>query len=244
MLRRHIQTVRVVLECESNEPLGTDNGLPARLVGAANRAADFIGAVETPAMGFVKMAAYRANTQRVYVIVHDNAQELWLDIFSFSKADGTFFSVTNASGPLIGLVAQRPTYFASHRLAKTPTKALYGELLRIRPKRDWDEPSNQNLPLAYETLCKADSEWQEEHLQGNNGEALMRKLVTESYAAAKSLRRGDPVSELRHLLHDLRQGEPPKGLPSNITSANTSLILGGIKAEAVDRLDCFEMKPK
>ena len=51
---------------------------------------EFIGAVETPAMGFVKMAAYRANTQRVYVIVHDDAQELWLDIFSFSKRMGHF----------------------------------------------------------------------------------------------------------------------------------------------------------
>ena len=116
---------------------------------------EFIGAVETPAMGFVKMAAYRANTQRVYLILHDDAQELWLDIFSLSKAEGGFFSVTNASGPLIGLVAQRPTYFVSRRLAKTPTKALYREFLRIRPKRDWDEASNENLPLAYEWICKS-----------------------------------------------------------------------------------------
>ena len=36
MLRRHIQTVRDALECESNELLGTDNELPARLVGPAN----------------------------------------------------------------------------------------------------------------------------------------------------------------------------------------------------------------
>jgi hypothetical protein len=33
MLRRHIQTVRDALECESNELLGTDNELPVRLVG-------------------------------------------------------------------------------------------------------------------------------------------------------------------------------------------------------------------
>ena len=51
---------------------------------------EFIGAVEAPAMGFVKMAAYRANTQRVYVIVHDDAQELWLDIFRFQKRVGHF----------------------------------------------------------------------------------------------------------------------------------------------------------
>jgi len=41
MLRRHIQTVRDALECESSELLGTDNELPTRLVGAANRGADF-----------------------------------------------------------------------------------------------------------------------------------------------------------------------------------------------------------
>src|SRR6185503_587929 len=41
MLRRHIQTVRDALECESNELLGTDNELPARLVGPVNRRADF-----------------------------------------------------------------------------------------------------------------------------------------------------------------------------------------------------------
>jgi len=41
MLRRHIQTVRDVLECESNELLGTDNELPARLVGPANRGPGF-----------------------------------------------------------------------------------------------------------------------------------------------------------------------------------------------------------
>ena len=36
MLRRHIQTVRDALECESNELLETDNELPARVVGPAN----------------------------------------------------------------------------------------------------------------------------------------------------------------------------------------------------------------
>ena len=41
MLRRHIQTVRDALECESNELLGTDSELPARLVGPVNRGADF-----------------------------------------------------------------------------------------------------------------------------------------------------------------------------------------------------------
>ena len=201
---------------------------------------EFIGAVETPAMGFVKMAAYRANTQRVYLILHDDAQELWLDIFSLSKAEGGFFSVTNASGPLIGLVAQRPTYFVSHRLAKTPPKALYREFLRIRPKRDWDEASNENLPLAYEMICKADSRWQEEHLQGDTAEKVMQKLMTESYAAAKSLRRSDPVSELRHLLHDLRQGEPPKGLPANLTSAATEGNLEMVKLFLKNGSDLYE----
>jgi ankyrin repeat protein len=200
---------------------------------------EFIGAVEAQAMGFVKMAAYRANTQCVYVIVHDDAQQLWLDIFSFSKADGTFFSVTNASGPVIGLVAQRPTYFVSHRLAKTPPKALYREFLRLRPKRHWDEASIENLPLAYEAIVEADSKWQEENLQGTDAEKVMQKLVAESYGAAKSLRRSDPVSELRHLLHDLRKGEPPK-LPSNLTSAATTGNLEMVKLFLKNGSDLYE----
>src|SRR5688572_21087870 len=64
---------------------------------------ELMGKAEVAPMQFVKMAAYRANTQRVFALLHDDAQEVWVDLFSVSDDGRSFFAATNAPAPLIGL---------------------------------------------------------------------------------------------------------------------------------------------
>jgi ankyrin repeat protein len=178
--------------------------------------------VTSPLLPFVKMRALVNSEDWSYALVHDEAQSTWVDLFSVGgpAARQAAFAVTSAEAPLIGLVAQRPTYFASVQLPKVSVKLLQTEFLRLRPQQVWAEVSEAGLLPAYEALVAADAAWQRAHLAGRDAERKMGEVVKAAYARARALRPRDPASEFWQLLHRLRLPHSAfPELPQSLTSA-------------------------
>lgn len=160
--------------------------------------------------------------KQTYCVLYDDAQSTWVDFFSV-RAAGTarHHCVTNANGPLLGLVAQRPTYFASVPYAGLDASTLFREFLRSRPAGKWDPVSFQKLPAAFRVVCDADTVWQLRHVEGKpDGDDAMQMVVAASHARARALLEQDELHALRRLLQRLtltKATNPP--YPSTLTAA-------------------------
>lgn len=175
--------------------------------------------VQTPLLGCVQMLAFASTKHKAYAILHDEAQSVWVDFFSVElKRAPTCFAATNAEAPLIGVVAQRPTYFISHQLPKVSATVLHKEFLARRPKKEWAVPSLKDLPAAYQIVCEADFNWQKQHLKGKTSEAVMQRVVDAAYKRAWEVQRRNPVGELLLLLRDMRAPDRPRP-PVSLTDA-------------------------
>lgn len=175
--------------------------------------------VQTKLLGFVKMLAFANLKLRTYAILHDEAQSIWVDFFSVQKtAPNDCFVATNANAPLIGCVAQRPTFFISYQLPIVSVTLLHTEFLARRPKRAWIKPTLKDLPAAYRQICEADSQWQQQHLAGKDSEEKMGEIVASAYARSNEAQRRIPTEELVLVLRELKVEEKPK-LPTTLTAA-------------------------
>jgi ankyrin repeat protein len=181
-----------------------------------------LAVVTSPLLPFVTMQALANTEERSYAILYDEGQSTWVDIFSVGvpRTAAPAFSATSAEAPLIGLVAQRPTYFISVQLPKVPAKVLHDEFIRLRPLQQWKAVSLAGLVPAYQAICDADTAWQARNLAGRGVEKKMREVVKAAYARARALRPRDPASELVELLRRLRLPDSafPK-LPESFTAA-------------------------
>ncbi len=158
----------------------------------------------------------------VYGILYDDSQYPWIDLFSVRSGNaGTCFSVTNANAPLLGLVAQRPAYFASIQYANLNPSALYSEFLLRRTKGQWDEVCEDSASAAYQIVCEADVQWQKEYLEHKaDAEEAMKRVVLDSYERVRAILERDELHAFRRLLKKLAlpKDRLPR-LPSSLTAA-------------------------
>ena len=111
-------------------------------------------------MQFVNSKAFAHKADCVYALVQDDAQSVWVDLFSCTTNGDQCFAANNAVAPMIGIVAQRPIYFIGIRLPKVPIRLLHEEFLRQRRKEAWPQVSRDSLPAAFKAVSEADAEWQ------------------------------------------------------------------------------------
>lgn len=170
--------------------------------------------------------------KQTYCVLYDDAQSTWVDFFSVRAVDQVqHHCATNANAPLLGLVAQRPAYFASVPYADLDVITLFREFLRSRPRGKWDPVSFLKLPAAFRFVCNADTVWQLKHVEGKpDGDDAMHKVVAASYERARALVEQDELHALRRLLKRLaltKDTNPP--LPSTLTAAAGSGSLDFVK---------------
>src|SRR3954469_5192885 len=91
---------------------------------------DPLSLVTITAMRFVNSKAFAHKAERVYALVQDEAQSVWVDLFSCTANGDQCFAANNAVAPMMGIVAQRPIYFIGIRLPKVPVRLLHEQFLR------------------------------------------------------------------------------------------------------------------
>ena len=172
-------------------------------------------------MPFLRVQLFLSVQYGCFAILHDDAQFVWVDLISGGKKPDTFHAVTSATGPLIGLVAQRPTYFASLQYSNLKADALHAEFLATRPKGPWVEPTLENFAGIYERVVKADGAWQAEHLEkAEDADEVMGRIVHAANVRAGKLKMADPREKLRQLLKRLElTKEMRRKIPGSLTSA-------------------------